>query len=173
MRVHPPLWFFANKNLCFCSNLREGSLTTAWQVNLDDFWSWLFASELITAQRAIRPGGIEYCCVIPSYICSKLLSPFHCQMDDLHEWKPQFLIQMSSIIIHMSTYFCMSLEQKHQSPSSKECLWKDPTLSEKKYEITNSNTKRGIHLRKTNMQHNNEGLEDVRPFPRALFQATC
>lgn len=90
------------------------------------------------------PGGTEYCCVILSYICSKLLSPFHCQMDDLCERKPQFLIQMSSIIIHMSTYFCMSLEQKHQSPSSEQCLWKDPTLSDKKYEITSSNTTRGI-----------------------------
>lgn len=159
VRVHPPLWFCAKKNLCFCLKLREGSLNPTWQVNLS--WSMIYALgwflKLAICFRIdycpAGPGGIEYCFVILSYICSRFLGPFHCQMDDLHEWKPQFLIQMSSIIIHMSTYFCMSLEQKHQRPSSKQCLWKDPTLSEKKCEITNSNTKRGIHLRKTNMKH--------------------
>lgn len=114
------------------------------------------------------PGGTEYCCVILSYICSKFLGPFHCQMDDLHERKPQFLIQMSSIIIHMSTYFCMSLEQKHQRPSSKQCLRKDPTLSEKKYEITNSNTK----LRKNPHATQKWRLERCLSFSKGYFSGS-
>ena len=73
---------------------------------------------------------------------------------------------------YMSTYFCISLEQKHQSPSSKQCLWKDPTLSERKYEITNSNTKRGIHLRKTNMRHKKWRLGRCSSFSKGCFSGS-
>ena len=114
----PPLWFFAQQKPLFLFEVAGGQLD--YSVASEPVMEYVKCTWMILKLAICfriyyspkGPGGIEYCCVIPSYICSNLLSPFHCQMDDLHEWKPQFLIQMSSIIIHICLHISACLSSK-------------------------------------------------------------